>query len=441
MMDGLQDSGHLPDTECHTLRWDVFCDLLDAASWDDVESKLTRGARLSAKDHVSLLREALSRPGQYFFESPAKQALEAFALKLSLCTVLCRQVAEIHERTGHAFLGLDPERVLITIPLRSTSALPLRWTCSLALEAVLPTDTFPHEDMPDEMARSVSAIPAGLDPSYTAPLVAQWPLGCELPVTALLQSIDALPDDHEQMVRGLVRVHVIADSIAAREFSDEDVFRVSLPIGAERGATIKMWARKVDTPERGIVVSGMTDAVSPVTWDMFSRSSGQSCGAATVAVYRSFTSTCDVYSCGMLLLRALLGCEADRWTRALRMLPVLLDGLSPLVQGVEEDDHYTIHERVRDRAQEWADLVAPGAVPEDLWYDALIVVLRACSRIQGFSYGLDTNPAGRRLAGNLGRDVAHLAQRARTRLFEPDEQDALIATACDRMLAELGTGR
>ncbi len=440
-MDGLQGSGYLPDAECHTLRWDVFCDLLDAASWEDVESKLTRGARPSAKSHVSFLREALSRPGQYFFESPAKQALEVFALKLSLYSVLCRQLAEIHERTGHAFLGLDPERVLITIPMRSASALPLRWSCSLALETAVPTDTFPHEDMPDEMARSVSAIPAGLDPSYTAPLVARWPLGCELPVTALLQSIDALPDEDEQVVRGLVRVHVIAASITAREFSDEDVFRVSLPIGGERGPSIKMWARKVDTPERGIVVSGMTDAVSPGIWDTFSRSSGQSCGAATVAVYRSFTSTCDIYSCGVLLLRALLGSEPDRWTRALQMLPVLLDGLSPLVEGVEEDDHYTIHERVRDRVQEWADVVTPGAVPVDLWYDALIVVLRACSRIQGFSYGQDSNPAGRGLAENPGRDVAHLAQRARTQLFEPDEHDALIARACDRVLADLGTGR
>lgn len=426
-MDGIQGSGLVPDADHHTLHWDMFCDLLDGVSSDHREENMTPVERAH-------------RSGQYFFESQTKRALEVFALKLSLCDVLCRRVADIHERTGRAFVGLDPARVLITVPLRSSSALPLRWSCTLALQAAVPADTSLPRDMPEEMARSISAIPAKVDPTYTAPVVSQWPLGLELPVTALLQSADAVQDDDEQMIRGLVRVHLIAESMAARDFSDKDVFRVSLPIGAERGPSLRLWARKVDLPERGIVVSGVADAVSPETWKAFSQSGGQSPSAATVAVYRSFTPACDVYSCGVLLLRALLGSQAERWTRAVRMLPVMADGLGPLVQGVEDGDHYTIHERVRDRLQEWADLVAPGAVPDTLWYDALITVLRACSRIPGFSYGRDPDTAGRSIAREMARDLAHLAQRTRVQLFEQDEHDALIARACDRVLSDLGTG-
>ena len=88
--------------------------------------------------------------------------------------------------------------------------------------------------------------------------------------------------------------------------------------------------------------------------------------------------------------------------------------------------------------QEWNDLFGPAAVPEVLWYDALVAVLRASSLIQGFSYEQDPNALDRSVIRVFGRDLAHLGRRARAELFEREEHDALIARACDRVLTDLG---
>ena len=441
MMDGPRSSAHSLDSPPASLNWDQFCDVLDGVPWDALIPGQSGFGNPECADDALLLKNALAGPNQYFFDTNrTKHPIEIFWLKVSLCELLCRHIAEVHEQTHRAYVGLDPSRVAVSIPTNPSTLLPLRWNCSLALRTVPESEVSQLDDMPREMARGLAAMPASLDLSYAAPLVREWPLGRKLSVTALIQSADAIPDDDEHAVRGLVRVHLIADALSVRDCSDQDVFRVTLSSGTSRGSAVKLWARKVDLPERGIVVSGMTDPVTPDVWASFSQAGLQVRSAAEIAVYRSFTSICDAHSCGLLLLRALLGSKAGRWVRALEVWPALLEGLNPLVQGVEEGDHYTIHERVRDRLRERGDLFEPAAVPEGLWYDALVAVLRACTRIQGFSYRQDPNLLERSVARDFGRDLALLSRRARTELFECQEYDVLIARACDRVLADLGAG-
>jgi len=171
---------------------------------------------------------------------------------------------------------------------------------------------------------------------------------------------------------------------------------------------------------------------------LFARTVGDVRSSAEVAVYRASSPAHDVYSCGMLLLRALLGSDESRWTRACEQLCSITEGMEPIVQGVAEDDDYTIHLRVRDRLRESADGFEPGAVPEALWWDSLIAVLRACSRIQGFSYASNAVLSEPNPARLLGRDLVSLARRARTEIFEARERDAIILRACDRALGHLG---
>lgn len=439
MMDGPQGSGHLPPSVSPTLNWDQFCDVLDGTSWDALMPRPGEFERSESAGDRLLLKESLSGRGQYFFDTNlTKQAIENFCLKVSLCGVLCRHLSDVHERTDDAYVGLDPSRVVVTIPISLAMALPLRWACSLGLRNVSEMLTPQLGDMPPEMARGLTAVPAGLDLSYAAPMVRAWPLGRELSVTALVQSADAIPDDAVQAVQGLVRVHLITDTLSARECSDRDVFRILLPSGITRGGTVNLWARKVDAPERGIVVSGLTDSVSAAVWTSFSQAGNHVRSTAEVAVYRSFSSVCDLYSCGLLLLRALLGSKDGRWERVLEVWPDLLDGLPPLVQGLDQEDACTIHERIRDRLLEWGDLFQPGELAEALWYDAFVAVLRACTGIQGFSYGLRASVLDHSAVRAFGYDLDHLSRRGRAELFEREEHDALIVRACDRALTDLG---
>jgi hypothetical protein len=436
----------LPESDYPCLSWDTFSDLLDDVPWDTVEPRLPlfrQAGKLSGDS--CLLQKRLTGPGQYFFEANlAQQTHEIFWLKLSLFNQLCRQVASVHRLTRHPLLTLDPAHILITLPERGSSSLPMRWGCTLTVQS---SDEAPHlliDDMPQEMACGLRIVPQDVDRCYVSPSVREWPLGREVATTALIQSADPIPDEGETSVRGLVRVHVIADGIAAQAFSQQDVFRLVLPLSMKKGTDVRVWARKVDVPERGIVLSGVTDVLSPEIWKTFKGESGHAMSDARAVVYRSFPLSSDLYSLGMLLLRALLGSDVRRWERVTAILPGLLEGLAPAVQGVEPSDFSVLHVRIRERLCEWRDLFLRPDIAGDLWWDALTLAVRSLSTIPGFSYAVPLSGeacvSDSSAVDVLSQDVAHLARRARVELFEADERDRTIRTACDRLLADLGTG-
>lgn len=429
MMPGLQGFGPRSNPSLPSFTWEDFCRLLD---YSPSEPR----ASMSAMQ----LPTWLTSPGQYFFETnPQKRALEVLSIKLSLLSTLCSLIADEHERTHRSRGAIAPEHVLVQFPEHRAAVLPTRWSALLSLAAGCDGTAFSVANMSEEMARNLTTMPAGVNPVYAAPLVRDWPLGREVSVTALVQSADPIPDDDQADVKGLVRVHVIADGLNSRDFSDRDVFRVSLPTSGSRGACVKLWARKVEAPERGIIMSGMTDVVSLDSWELFARTVGDVRSSAEVAVYRAYSPAHDVYSCGVLLLRALLGSDESRWMRACDQLCSIAENLEPIVQGVAEDDDYTLHLRVRDRLKESADCFEPGAVPEALWWDALIAVFRACSCIQGFSYAYGVVPYEPSPARLLGSDLASLARRARAEIFEARERDAMILLVCDQAMDHIGT--
>jgi hypothetical protein len=428
------------------LSWDTFCDLLDGVPWSDVEPRLSffRQAGQSSGD-ISLLREQLVGPGQYFFEANlAQQAHEIFWLKLSLFDQLCRQVASVHRLTRRPLLTLDPAHILIALPEQGSSHLPVRWGCALTIQSSDEVPHLPVDDMPQEMASVLHMIPLDIDQCYVSPSIRAWPLGREVAATALIQSADLIPEESETSIRGLVRVHVIADGVAAHEFSQHDVFRVLLPVKVKKGTEVRVWARKVDVPERGIVLSGVTDVLSPEIWKAFKGESGHAMSDARALVYRTFPLSSDLYGLGMLLLRALLGSDVRRWERVTAILPVLLEGLAPAVQGVEPSDFAVLHERIRERLCEQQDLFLRPDISEDLWWDALTLALRALSIIPGFGYGVghsgEVCVPDSSVVDVLSLDVAHLARRTRVELFEADERDRTIRKACDRLMADLGIG-
>jgi hypothetical protein len=435
-----------PDIDHPCLSWDTFCDLLDGLPWSAVEPRLPlfNHAGQSSGDS-SPLREQLAGPGQYFFEANlAHQVLEIFWLKLSLFNRLCRQVASRHTLTRRPLLTLDPAHIFIAPPEQGSNHLPMRWGCTLTVQK---SDEVPHQpddDMPSEMASGLHAVPQDVNRCYVSPSIREWPLGREVAVTALIQSADPIPEEGETSIRGLVRVHVIADGIMAHMFSRHDVFRLMLPLKIGKGTEVRIWARKVEVPERGIVLSGVTDVLSPEIWKAFEGASGHAMSDARAVVYRTFPMSSDLYGLGMLLLRALLGSDVRRWERVTATLPALLEGLAPAVQGVDPSDFSVLHVRIRERLCQWQELFLQPDIADDLWWDALTLGLRALSTIPGFSYAVPLSGEARSSdhsdADVLSQDVAHLARRARVELFEADERDRTIRTACDHMLADLGIG-
>lgn len=260
-------------------------------------------------------------------------------------------------------------------------------------------------------------------------------MGRTISATALVQSLDSIPEDDPAHMRGLIRIHVIEDGLQATAFSDRDVFRIALPLGLPRGACVDLWTRKVESSERGIVVSGQTDFMTLDEWNRLIRAVGTVRSSVDIAVYRAVSPADDVFSCGLLLLRALLGVDEPRRTRACEQLSSIIEGLQPVVQGLDEDDQYAIHVRIKDRVRESTDgFEAEGRIPEALWWDAVVALFRACSTIRGFSYAGDGVTYDPSPARRLARDLESLVRRARIELFEADERDAMMLRACDRAI-------
>lgn len=425
---GLHGSEQTFHAGAPSFTWHDFCSLLDSSSQDLV-------ARSTDEPLPTWLRES----GQYFFERhPQKRALEVLCLKLSLLRDACAAVGDEHEYRSHARGMIGPEQIIIRIPERRTSVLPIRWNAQAVLVEARQNGSAQVENMPEEMASRVNLCAIDEGTVYAASILRAWPPGRTVTVTALVQSADLIPDEDQANVRGLVRVHLIADGLQARNFSDIDVFRVMLPFGADRGTTVKLWARKVEAPERGIIVSGMTDMMPALSWAGFTQAVSAVRPESEVAVYRASSPADDLYSLGILLLQALVGSEEAGWRRVCERMPVIVAGLEPMVQGLSANDHYTLFTRVRDRLRESGTEFDAATLPTFIWWDVMVVVLRACSRIRGFSYATEEGSFEPSPVRSLMRDLSSLVRRIRVELFESDERDAAIGRACDLAMNRLG---
>jgi len=427
-MPGLHDSEQLTVTNQPSFTWNEFCGLLDRPLSDGY------GADLAAR-----CPGWLKSPGQLFFEAhPQKRTLEVLYLKLCLLREVCALVSIEHEQVCRARGGISPEDVIVQVPEHRATMIPTCWGTTVSLKAKVQENKPLIVGMPPEMASDFTAVPTGMDLAYASPLVKNWPQGKKLPVTALIQSMDPLPAEGETLVRGAMQVHAIADGLNAKDFSDHDVFRVSFPVGDRRSPRLELWARRVGSPERGMIVSGTSSGMARSLWTQLTRTQSEVRSSAELAVYRAATPAHDVYSCGMLLLRALLGPDARGWEQASDLVPSIGERLQPVVQGLDPDDPYSMVIGVRDRLKESTDWLAAATIPGLLWWDAAVTVLRATSRIPGFSYAAGAVEYGPSPARLLERELQSIARRVRIELFEASERDVFLRGVSDRVLDELG---
>lgn len=417
------------------LRWDIACDLLGGADWSTVPELVQSFPPFRARFSVG--RQFL------FQDDPVRLPLECLWLKLSGFACLCRATAEFYRQHQRPHLSLAPEHIRAHPSDPTFTWLPARWLFEVNLDEGQGATPLVHETMRKEMTQEIFVPSGEIDPAYTAPAVQQWPMGRELPVTVLLRSVERIPDDvDEQASRGLIRAHMFSDQVAFANFSEHDVFHIALRLPGSGTTKISLWARKVEEAERGLVVSGVTDAISQAAWSQLERAKQQVLSDACTEVFRAFHYSCDLYSLGMLFFRCLLVNPSRPFEVVQRELSAVLERLEPLVQGLNPDDPWTLFSRVSGRLKEQPDIFAPpsNGMSEFVWYDALIYGLRLASRIPGFSFcdnaeARDAASIPEALAGAV-QDAEQLAEQARIDLFEAAARHRDLLRICDLVLAE-----
>ena len=417
------------------LRWDTACDLLGGVDWSTVPEPI---------QSFLPLRTRFSSGRQFLFQDDSDRLpLEFLWLKLSGFACLCRSVAEFYQQHQRPHLSLSPQHISAHTSDPTFTWLPARWLFAVKLDEAAGARSLVHETMPKEMAREIFVPSGEIDAVYAAPALKQWPMGRELPVTVLLRSVERIPDDvDEQASRGLIRAHVFSDAVPFADFSEHDAFHIALRLPGSGTTLIPLWARKVEEAERGVVVSGVTDAIPPAAWAQLERAKQQVFSDARTEIYRAFHHASDLHSLGMLLFRCLLVNPSRSLEAVQQELSGVLERLGPLVQGLNPDDHWTLFKRVSGRLKEQREAFTPPAacISEFVWYDALICGLRLVSRIPGFSFCDNTGPTDEKsvpeaLAGAM-RAAEHLAEQARIDLFDAAARHRDLLRTCDLVLAE-----
>jgi hypothetical protein len=440
-------------------QWDEFCDLLGGARWEDALARWRAQGLDPARDApLSTLKSPLAGSAQFLF-SDKQIALRTLGLKWSLFTALCQQLLAVYKKLKRPHLGLDPSQIVIHWePV--TQALPARPVFALHVLQDGAASPLVGNGMPDEMARWILSPRSRSDSPYAAPAIHEWQVGRELPVTVLVQSMDRLQDEAEDAIRGILRLQTISEAFPNTRFSERDVFRLMLGVSNAECDRIGLWCRRVEASDSGIVVSGVTDPMPPALWTRLEGASRQVFSNAKAAVYRAFDPSCDLYSVGVLLAYALLVNRHQDLRQVTHALGQVSRGMDPIVTGVDPQDHATLFKRISGRLREeghvfcsWSVLFEgnrnqAGEVPDDVWYDALIVVLRLLSAVPEFSicpgqtcqHLKSLHADFERLTGV----AEQIGERIRIELFECEQRSRDILQACHTTrsrLAGIGTGR
>lgn len=418
-----------------SLPWDTACDLLGGADWSTIPEPIQSSW---------LLRTRFSSGRQFLFQDdPDRLPLEFLWLKLSGFACLCRAVAEFYQQRHRPHLSLSPRCISAQVGDPTFAWLPARWLFTVKLNEAEGARSLTHETMPKDMAREIFVPPAEIDALYASPAIEQWPMGREFPVTVLLRAVERIRDEVDgQASRGHIRAHVFSDTVSFADFTEYDVFHITLKLAKSETTLIPLWARKVEEAERGVVVSGVTGAIPHAVWAQLERAKQQVFSETRTEIYRALHHSCDLHSLGMLLLRCLLVTPSRPLESLQHELSEVLERLGPLVQGLNPDDHWTLFKRVSGRLKEQREVFTPlsDRNSEFVWYDAVICGLRLVSRIPGFSFCDQSGETHEKYVpealASTTRAAEQLAEQARIDLFEAAARHRELLRICDLVSTE-----
>lgn len=443
-----------------TLQWDEFSDLVSGVSWDQACSQWSFD-HLSEEQRLALpnLARRFSESHQFLFAQSGEKRLplEVLWLKCRLFAGLCTQLLAFYQHHHRPHLGLGPSRIHVALPKEPDPLLPARWNFSVGnLEGREMAVPFAHEAMPPAFQTNLFQPPHSLDTSFKAPEMRDWPLGKREELTVLLRSMEKIKkqEDAPDRVKGIFHLHIMSDTLQGSSFSPHDVFGVQLSIPQQGPVPVTIWATRVESPERGIVVRGQSDLMSPADWEQLELVKDAAFSHTTVTFFRSFQHSCDWYSLGLLLFQTLLGRDAETITRLERCLPnmiremrmiakrpgeqVLGKGMNPIHRLFDEQGTLFSSKRVINAQRNSGD--AWPEIPRYIWYATLELALRLVARepvkelAERQDEFDDSDPISQ--MNSMLHRVRQIGEWIRLELFNPDERRREILRACQAVRME-----
>ena len=439
------------------LFYDEVCDLLGGASWDQAyEQWVGAGLAEEREKNLILLAPNFEASRQYLFSGDSGQVLplEVLWLKWNLFLGLFRRIERFHREKKVPLLNLEPRKVRLIFHGPFNRFVPRRWTYSMVPQEDDGAVPVEKTDMPRELAGRLFQVPSDLQYLYSSPTIQGVPLGHEETITVLIRGLEQVRSKKQEVVRGLIEVHLVSDNLRPKETTEKDVFSVRFSLPDKTLQPIQLWLTKQGASDRGLLLKGVTDSISKLAWDLLIKSQKNVFSGSKVKIYKSYHVPCDLFSLGMILLRTLLVNDEQDMALVSDSAQRFLDGLEPVVSGLDPQDRRLLSRRLRFRLQDqggWhgkaailyrlsdrkADL---ESIPNDLWHDILTLAFQLLTWIPGFSFCKDhgdysLDDPGSTIA-KIAPIVDQIEERIRFELLGSGNRNREILEACDVIRAE-----
>ncbi|MCK6683753.1 MAG: hypothetical protein L6R30_15240 [Thermoanaerobaculia bacterium] len=374
------------------LRWDEWADVLGGRDLAEIIPSATADhlQNQSIQRRVEWLKSRLPESGQFFFaeEGNGLDANEVLCLKLIGFHQVVTALAAFYRTTSQPHLDLNAGHVLFD-PFGAGASLPSFWSFEAKLHGV---------------ASSLSAASLGFDvvlppahPTYpyAAPEIVEFQMAHPRAADVFFQ--DILPDQGSGGMRVVGRL-VDPNGLFPTP-SAADPIRLALPeeVAGLGLSGLTVFLKEGSEPSyQEFEFQSEPVEIDEILVKKFRRMFGARFPGVRYKVFPRFGSPSDLYSLGILLLRALSHDEAH-FGAIVQALP----RLSPVLSKQDSDrpaearlraaaagepavlallDRSSIFFGNRERAA-----ARPNAIPQSLWEQAACLAFRLATRTSGFS--------------------------------------------------------
>jgi len=396
-------------------------------------------------------RRLFSSTRQFLFSDDRQRyPLEVFWLKWNLFVGLCRRIQRIHSEHQRPLLNLQPAHLRIKMTEATEAFMPVRWGFSLDTSNLQLADRFIPPGLPADVPAHLFSPPPDAHPLYSPAPVGRQGLERGETATLLVRSTERMRDSPAGKVRGIVQAQLVSDHLKGSDYSSGDLFRVTPPLLEEEAGALRLWASKRASAERGVLLEGVTEPVSPAVWEQFEKARQKVFSRSEVVVYKSLHIPCDLYSLGMILFRTLLVNDRQEFDGVSPTIVRMSEQLGPISFSLQEQEKQFLSRRLRFYLRKEGELLSKRAVlyreqeresgcdaiPDDLWTEALLSGFRLIQN-RG-EHPLDQMG---RLMEPVAADAERLGGRIKLELFGSRERNREILEACDLIRKELSEVR
>ncbi len=337
----------------------------------------------------------------FLFPPDDQRALEIFYLKTTAFQQLCEDLRTFYRVCGQPHLQLGPDNVMVTLS-ENGSHLPLAWNFHVKLIDLASGHPFrPAPGLTDYLPDIRRPI-RDQDRLYAAPVLHEK-FGQQNWMKIILKDISETPLDGGDV---LFKIHgtLSSDAVDLQEISRKDLLHLALHQEHLGLTGTEFWGKKLAQEEKICSIECCSFQITKKEKERMQTLRDREIDVL-VSCFPVYHLPCDLYSLGLLLLDSLLANPANERLDIRETHHTLCQLMESYMYNHPLADESEVIQTFReicvtDRAsrvlarsniffQPQENAASASAIPEILWFEALLIAFRLSSHLPVFSFCRD----------------------------------------------------